>query len=236
MSVYRDISAHNPLNAIGASSGESGWQGELLLQLNTKVFIKGLRPSKNHGHLIECRLVLTDEEASSVMAETEKLKDWFAMLKQTPEQQFDIEIAADGRWFHQGGEIRRPELVKLFASVLMRDAAGAYWLVTPVEKGRITVRDAPFIVTAYERGGTRGRPELTFVTNIGETVMLDSAHELKMLPAPDGNEIRPYLVLRDGLLAKLSRPVYYQLSDDAVTGRDGLLGVWSAGIFFPLEG
>jgi len=61
-------------------------------------------------------------------------------------QQFDIRIASDGRWFHEGDEIRRIELVKLFASILVLDDKGDYWLATPAEKGRITVDDAPFII------------------------------------------------------------------------------------------
>ena len=71
----------------------------------------------------------------------------FDRLRLIKEQQFDIRIANDGRWFHEGDEIRRIEMVKLFASVLMLDETGDYWLVTPVEKGRITVDDVPFIVS-----------------------------------------------------------------------------------------
>ena len=67
-------------------------------------------------------------------------------LRHISEQQFDIRIAADGRWFHDGDAIGRIELVKLFASILIRDEFGKYWLVTPVEKGRIEVDDVPFIV------------------------------------------------------------------------------------------
>ena len=63
-------------------------------------------------------------------------------------QNFDIEIKADGRWFHEGGEIKRIGLVKLFASVLSCDEAGRYWLTTPVEKGEIRVEDAPFVIVA----------------------------------------------------------------------------------------
>jgi hypothetical protein len=50
-------------------------------------------------------------------------------------QQFDFRIASDGRWFHEGDEIRRIELVKLFASSLVLDDKGDYWLATPAEKG-----------------------------------------------------------------------------------------------------
>ena len=58
----------------------------------------------------------------------------FDRLRLVDEQQFDIRIATDGRWFHEGDEIRRIEIVRLFASVLMRDNTGDYWLVTRLKK------------------------------------------------------------------------------------------------------
>src|SRR4029450_955691 len=56
----------------------------------------------------------------------------------------DMRIAADGTWFYLGTPIGRPALVKLFASVLKREA-NKYFLVTPVEKVGIVVEDAPFL-------------------------------------------------------------------------------------------
>ena len=41
-------------------------------------------------------------------------------------EEYEIHIASDGRWFHQGGEIKRIAIVKLFASVLSRDNNGKY--------------------------------------------------------------------------------------------------------------
>ena len=40
-------------------------------------------------------------------------------------------IKADGRWFHDGGEIRRPAMIRAFAGLLRRDEQGQHWLVTP---------------------------------------------------------------------------------------------------------
>ena len=57
---------------------------------------------------------------------------------------FDLRIAADGTWFYKGSAIRRQGLAKLFSTVLRRDEEGGYWLVTPVERARIAVEDAPF--------------------------------------------------------------------------------------------
>lgn len=184
------------------------------------------------------------------MTEAQKIKQWFTQLTMVAEQQFDIHIAADGRWFHQGGEIRRAELVRLFASVLMRDEQGEFWLVTPVEKGRISVDDAPFIITEARfrdaapedeafanevAGDAETRQIILMRTNVGDEIQLGAAHPLRMMKEPGGAEMRPYVMVRDGLLAKLSRPVYYQLAAEAVPGPDGRLGVWSGSVFFPLE-
>ena len=161
----------------------------------------------------------------------------FDRLHLIDEQRFDIRIATDGRWFHEGDEIRRIGIVKLFASVLMRDKTGEYWLVTPVEKGRITVDDAPFIVCEMwvSSGADPRSNEIHFRTNLDENIALDDAHPILLWPADDLQDFRPYVEVRDGLLAKLSRPVYYQLAEHAEKGPDGRLGVWSNQQFFSLE-
>ena len=161
----------------------------------------------------------------------------FDRLRLIDEQQFDIRIATDGRWFHEGDEIRRIEMVKLFASVLMRDEIGDYWLVTPVEKGRITVDDAPFIVCEMwvSSGAEPRSSEIYFRTNLDENIALDAAHPILLHPADDLQDFRPYIEVRNGLLAKLSRPVYYQLAEYVEKGADGRLGVWSHKQFFALE-
>ena len=161
----------------------------------------------------------------------------FDCLRQTHEQQFDIRIAADGRWFHQGDEIRRIGLVKLFASALMQDKTGDYWLVTPVENGRITVDDVPFIVCEMlvESGADPRSEEICFRTTLDEYISLDALHPLLLRPAGGLKDFRPYVEVRNGLLAKLSRPVYYQLAEHAEKGPDGRLGVWSHQQFFALE-
>ena len=158
-------------------------------------------------------------------------------LRHIAEQLFDIRIASDGRWFHEGDEIRRIALVKLFASILVLDDNGDYWLATPAEKGRITVDDAPFIIRdmTVKTGAQSQQNEIWFQTNIDETVLLDPKHPLQLRAAAQSPDLRPYIEVRDGLLAKLSRPVYYQLADYAEVGPDGRLGIWSHDHFFALE-
>ena len=162
-------------------------------------------------------------------------------LKQPVAQEFDIHIDADGAWFHEGGLIRRPALVKLFASVLRREADGSYWLVTPVERGTITVADAPFMVVSLAVSGAGTDQQISFTTNVDDTVILSAIHPLAMRQAPSaaGADVTmaavPYIHIRDRLEAKLNRPVFYELADYATSNDQGLLGVWSAGSFFKLE-
>jgi hypothetical protein len=133
-----------------------------------------------------------------------------------------MRIARDGTWFHEGAPIARPALVRLFAGLLRREDDG-YVLVTPAEKLSILVEDAPFLVVMLEQEGT----ELRFTTNVGDAVMLDAGHALRMQGGV------PYLHVRAGLEAKVSRAVWHQLAGLAVP-RQGELGVWSAGAFFAL--
>lgn len=147
---------------------------------------------------------------------------------------YDIRIAADGTWFHEGAPIRRPALVRLFASVLRRDEAGDYWLVTPAERGRIKVEDVPFVAVELAIAGSGSDQALDFVTNIGERVEAGPDRPIALRPAPDGRGPVPYLSVGRGLEARIARPVYYELAALAVD-RDGRQGVWTRGAFFPLD-
>jgi hypothetical protein len=168
--------------------------------------------------------------------------------KPTP-QAFDIRIAADGCWSHEGGLIGRPALVKLFASVLQREADGSYWLVTPIERGTIMVEDAPFIITAMSCDGDGRDQKIHFTTNVDDTILLGRDHPLVMRPPASSDagsgrqaslgdaspELRPYVKVRGALEALVARPVFYEIAEQSVAGADGRFGVWSDGVFFPLE-
>ncbi len=150
---------------------------------------------------------------------------------------FDIRIARDGTWFHQGSPIGRKALVRLFAGVLRREADGEFWLVTPVERGRVIVDDAPFVAVELAAEGTGRGQTLRFRTNIGDWVAADAAHPLRVAHAPDSGEPSPYILVRDGLEALIARSVYYHLAELAEEREEGGktdLGVWSKDIFFPL--
>ncbi|HLJ21352.1 MAG TPA: DUF1285 domain-containing protein [Stellaceae bacterium] len=148
-----------------------------------------------------------------------------------------LRIASDGSWFYQGSPITRSSLARLFASVLRREPDGAYWLITPAERARISVDDAPFVAVELDVAGTGEGQVLSFRTNMDEIVTADSAHPLRIVTDPATAAPRPYILVRDGLEAKLTRPVFYQLVDlgreERVAGA-ARFGVWSKHEFFQL--
>lgn len=145
-----------------------------------------------------------------------------------------MRIDAEGTWYYRGSPIRRQELVKLFATVLRREADGSYWLVTPAERGRIEVEDAPFVAVDCEARGEGRQQQLDFTTNLDQRVTAGPEHPLRV-GAGDG-EPRPYLLVRPGLEALIARPVFYRLAEMAVASPEDpeALGLWSGGRFFPL--
>ena len=148
----------------------------------------------------------------------------------------DIRIARDGTWYYRGSPIGRLSLVKLFASVLRREADGHYWLVTPAERGRVEVEDAPFLAVALTAEGEGVARQLIFRTNLDEFVTAGPDNPLRVETAANG-EPAPYILVRDGLKARLTRPVFYELvelgTEEQVAQRTQF-GVWSRGAFFSL--
>jgi hypothetical protein len=150
---------------------------------------------------------------------------------------FDIRIDADGTWFYRGSPIGRKALVKLFSTVLRRDESGEYWLITPVERGRVIVDDAPFVAVEMSTQGRGKSRVLSFRTNVDRWVEAGPENPIRVAEAPDSGEPRPYILVADGLEALILRPVFYHMVDAAVEERHhgrNALGVWSNGTFFPL--
>jgi hypothetical protein len=148
----------------------------------------------------------------------------------------DIRITRQGTWFHEGGEIKRQPLVKLFSSILKRENDD-YFLVTPEEKWRIEVEDAPFFFTQLQVERKGDAQALVFISTTDDRVIADSAHPLRVVVDAESGEPSPYLLLRGGMEGLLSRSVYYQLADISearlVDGKE-VLGVSSMGCFFSL--
>ena len=147
----------------------------------------------------------------------------------------DLTITADGRWIHAGAPITRPQLVKLFASILWREE-DRYFLKTPVEKIGIHVQDLPFLAVEMQSHSENGHNCLIFRTNTDDVIRAGPDHALLFSPAGDG-AVRPALHVRRNLYARISRPLYYELVNRGETNLlDGTpwFGVWSGGCFFPM--
>lgn len=144
-----------------------------------------------------------------------------------------MRIASDGIWYYQGSPIGRQPLVRLFASVLRKDADGCHYLVTPVEKIRIDVEDAPFLAVEMAVTGKGAEQCLAFRTNVDDLVEVDADHPLRFESEADTGGLRPYIRVRGQLEAKVTRALYYDLVDLAIVESDHL-GIWSGGSFFSM--
>jgi hypothetical protein len=152
--------------------------------------------------------------------------------------EIDMLIRADGTWLYNGSPIGRAALVRLFASILRKDD-DRYVLVTPVEKVGIKVEDVPFIATAMRReAGPENGPGacegLVFETNVGDVTRAGEEHPLRFeRGVHDG--VKPYVHVRGGLWARLTRALTHDLIDIAIEREeDGehWLGIASGGRFF----
>jgi hypothetical protein len=144
----------------------------------------------------------------------------------------DMRIARDGTWFYLGTPIGRPELVRLFSSIIRKDG-DSYFLVTPVEKVGITVDDAPFVAVDFEATGKGPDQVLDFVTHVGDHAIAGPDHPIRVSRDPDTGEPAPYVLIRANLEALIDRKSFYRLVDLG-THHDGWFGLWSSGRFFPV--
>ncbi len=142
-----------------------------------------------------------------------------------------IHIDAKGRWLYQGSEIKRLPLIQLFASVLVKEQDD-YFLITPAEKVKITVADAPFMITAWEQLDHEGIPIIQVTSNVEDSFAISAQHPLLMKNG------EPYVDCGSGLLAKVHRNVFYQWSELAQSEDNNGEETWylhSAGEKFPLS-
>ena len=139
----------------------------------------------------------------------------------------DMAISADGTWYHEGMPIKRAELWQLFAGILRREDDGDYFLVTPVEKCRVSVALHPLIINDFEQSVSDGEPELIAVLNAGGRFVVSDQHPLRLEPKANG---AAYVTLPHGLSALCSRPAWYRLAELA----DATHCIESAGARFHL--
>ena len=167
-----------------------------------------------------------------------------------PEQvtDMDLTIKANGEWWHEGGHMTRQSLVNLFATILWKEennGAVEYFLKTPVQKLRIHVEDAPLLINDVGIVEEQGESWLEFTTTTGDVVRLDDEHPISLraytMKDSDDNshsdksknkednkstesstQIRPYMMVRNGLEALIGRNAFYHLTEiGELTERDG---------------
>lgn len=149
----------------------------------------------------------------------------------------DMRISRDGVWYHEGRAIQRDSLVRLFSTILRRDNDGEYYLLTPVEKWRIQVDDAPFLAVLMEVQGRGEEQILIFQTNVGDRVVAGAEHAIEVEYDKPDDEPAPYIHIRGRLRALISRSVFWELAELAVEktiNGQSCYGVYSQGLFFVL--
>lgn len=139
-----------------------------------------------------------------------------------------MRIARDGTWYHEGAPINRPAMVRLFSTVLRREPDGQHVLVTPVEKLDIKVEQTAFRAVEMESEGEGHARRIAFRLDSGDGLILGPEHPLHLEPTPR-------VLVRHGLEAELTHPIYYELAEIALAEGRSPAGVWSDGAFFPLE-
>ena len=142
----------------------------------------------------------------------------------------DIVIRRDGSWIHEGTEIKRAALVKLFASILRREEDGDYYLVTPVEKWRLQVECLPLLIVDFELlDESTAQQKLSVTTNTERQYTVSEQYPLYL---PEGGV--PAVRLDHGLAALFSRAAWYRLADACEERGEGM-GIQSGGVFYPVN-
>ena len=144
-----------------------------------------------------------------------------------------MRISRDGTWHHEGKPIARPAMVRLFSTVLRREPDGRHVLVTPVEKLEIDVEGTAFRAVEMQCEGQGEDRRIAFRLDSGDAVILGPDHPLKIVRTEHGPS--PRILVRHGLEAELTRSIYYELAEFAIDEGGDPPGVWSDGMFFPLD-
>ena len=151
--------------------------------------------------------------------------------------ELDMEIRRDGTWFYLGTPIGRPALVQLFSSVLRKDEDGQTYLVTPVEKIKIRVEDAPFVAVEVNESMRDGNKVLTFRTNVGDVIEAGPQNPLRFAEEAETGGLKPYLLIRGRLEALINRAVTYELAalgEEVELEGKRMFAVSSNGATFPI--
>ena len=144
----------------------------------------------------------------------------------------EMVIHRDGRWTYRGDAIDREAMIRLFSSVLRREPDGSFVLVTPAERLVITVESTPFRAVAMTSEGTAEDRRIALEIDRADALIVGPAHPLTIIGTAHGPS--PRVLVRGGLEAELSRPLYYELAELALAEANDPPGIWSDGAFFTL--
>lgn len=159
-----------------------------------------------------------------------------AQWKPTKLGDIDIVIKRDGAWFHDGEPIKRARLVRAFSTLLLKDA-DEYFLVTPYEKLRIEVEDAPLVAVQLEQRTSDENQVLSFTTNLGDRIEASAKNPIRYEANENPHGAAPYIYVRNGFEARIATSVFYEmveLVEERQIGGQIALGLLSHGDFFLL--
>lgn len=147
-----------------------------------------------------------------------------------------MEIRADGSWYHEGGRINRPAMVRLFSTILRREPDGSHVLVTPAERLSIAVEDTPFRAVELKSEGEGETRKLVFRLDTDDLVMAGADHPLSFGSDPDNPDPRLHVrgAIGNGLDARIDRALYYELVEMALAEDAAAPAIWSNGARFSL--
>ncbi|MBW2063980.1 MAG: DUF1285 domain-containing protein [Deltaproteobacteria bacterium] len=121
-----------------------------------------------------------------------------------------IYIDKEGRWFYEGAEIIRREIILHFYRHMELDPQGRYIIDWNGQRCYLDVEDAPFVVQRAEREERGGPDRYAFVLYLND----DTREELAPESLWVGKDNVLYCRVKDGKFpARFSRPAYYQICE-----------------------
>ena len=187
---------------------------------------------KQRSQLERTMQVVADIEQSKTKSGYPPVENWHPDVV----GEIDIRIDREGNWYYQEEVMARQAMVKLFSSILRLDDDNCYYLVTPVEKMKITVDVAPFAIIDFRVDEQNDKPTLVFIDSVGDEITLNNQEQFQ-IHTTDNDEPQPFLMVRRNLKGLINRNVFYRLVNIAEERRvNGVeqVGVWSSGLFFEL--
>jgi hypothetical protein len=122
-------------------------------------------------------------------------------------------INEHGDWYYKASKINRHAMVKLFSTILVRDNDNTFHLRTPVEDVLVDVIDVPYIIKEMFVKNQGSLKYIYFKTNVDNILTAGIKNPIWLEKKKNKDELIPYVLVKKGLIAKISRPVYYQLME-----------------------